>query len=83
MSQAERTTVPYETARQSPGPHMTSVLIVDDEPGIGSFLRKGLSKYFTLVEVASDVETAEALRQRCHFDLIISDIRLPGRSGVE
>jgi DNA-binding NtrC family response regulator len=83
MSQAERTTVPYETARQSPGPHMTSVLIVDDEPGIGSFLRKGLSKHFTLVEVASDVETAEALRQRCHFDLIISDIRLPGRSGVE
>jgi len=62
---------------------MTSALIVDDEPGIGSFIQKGLAKHFSLVEVAGDVETAEALRQRCHFDLIIADIRLPGRSGVD
>lgn len=60
-----------------------SVLIVDDEPGIRSFLQKGLEKLFGLVEVAEDVEAAEALRQRCNFDLIISDIRLPGMSGVD
>jgi len=59
------------------------VLVVDDEPGICSFLQKGLQKHFSLVEVAQDADTAEALRQRCHFDLIIADIRLPGRSGVE
>ncbi|MEW8045215.1 MAG: hypothetical protein AB2805_01910, partial [Candidatus Thiodiazotropha sp.] len=29
---------------------MASVLIVDDEPGIRSFLQKGLRKYFGLVE---------------------------------
>jgi len=62
---------------------MTSVLIVDDEPGIRSFLQRGLQKYFSLVETAEDVETAEQLRRRCHFDLIIADIRLPGRNGVE
>lgn len=62
---------------------MSSVLIVDDEPGIRRFLQKGLEKRFGLIEVAEDVKTAEELRQRCHFDLIISDIRLPGRSGVE
>ncbi len=62
---------------------MTSVLIVDDEPGIRSFLQRGLRRHFDLVEVAEDVETAEELRQRCHFDLIIADIRLPGRTGVE
>ncbi|MEE9326278.1 MAG: sigma-54 dependent transcriptional regulator [Cocleimonas sp.] len=60
-----------------------SVLIVDDELGIRNFLQKGLEKFFGLVEVAVDVEEAEALRQRCNFDLIISDIRLPGKSGVD
>ena len=61
----------------------SSVLIVDDEPGILQFLKKGLSSHFGLIETAEDAHTAEALRQRCHFDLIISDIRLPNLSGVD
>lgn len=61
----------------------SAVLIVDDEPGIRSFLKKGLEKHFGLVETAEDTQSAEALRQRCHFDLIISDIRLPDKSGVD
>ena len=60
-----------------------SVLIIDDEPGIRSFLKKGMEKRFGLVEVAEDIDTAEALSERCNFDLIIADIRLPGRSGTE
>ncbi|TKB55003.1 sigma-54-dependent transcriptional regulator [Ferrimonas aestuarii] len=60
-----------------------SVLIVDDEPGMRSFLKKALSKRFALVEVAGSVEDAERLRSRCHFDLLIVDIRLPGRDGIE
>jgi two-component system NtrC family response regulator len=62
---------------------MTSVLVVDDEPGILSFLRKSLGATFGLVETAPDCDSADALLRRCHFDLIISDIRLPGRSGVD
>ncbi|MCW8848175.1 MAG: sigma-54 dependent transcriptional regulator [Sedimenticola sp.] len=62
---------------------MTSVLIVDDEPGIRSFLQRGLQKYFGLVETAENATAAEILHERCYFDLIIADIRLPGRSGVE
>ncbi|MEA1891069.1 MAG: sigma-54 dependent transcriptional regulator [Pseudomonadota bacterium] len=60
-----------------------SVLIIDDEPGIRSFLQKGMEKRFGLVELAEDIPTAEALTERCNFDLIIADIRLPGRSAVE
>ena len=60
-----------------------SVLIVDDEYGIRNFLSKGLENLFGMVEFAEDAETAEEIRQRCHFDLIIADIRLPGISGVE
>lgn len=62
---------------------LKSVLIVDDEPGMRRFLQRGLSKYFGLVELVENVETADSLCQRCHFDLIISDIGLPGKSGVD
>ncbi len=60
-----------------------SVLIVDDEPGMRNFLIKALNKRFALVESADSIETAEEIRKRCHFDLIICDIKLPGRSGIE
>lgn len=61
----------------------SSILIVDDELGMRNFLQKSLVRECGLVETADSVESAEALRQRCHFDLIIMDIRLPGQSGVE
>lgn len=61
---------------------LSSILIVDDEPGMCSFLKRALAKRYSLLEVASSVEKAEALRQRCHFDLIITDIRLADESGV-
>lgn len=67
----------------SAGTPAVSVLIVDDEAGMRSFLQKALGKRFALVEVAGSVEEAEELRKRCHFDLLIVDIKLPGRSGME
>ena len=60
-----------------------SILIVDDEAGIRSFLQRALAKQYGLVEVAESAEAAEELRQRYQFDLLIVDIRLPGRSGLE
>lgn len=61
----------------------SSILIVDDELGMRNFLRKSLVRECGLVEAADSIESAEALRQRCHFDLIIMDIRLSGQSGVD
>jgi len=60
-----------------------SILVIDDEHGIRNFLIKGLTRYLGFIESAENLETAENLRQRCHFDLIIADIKLPGGSGVE
>ncbi|GGE89601.1 sigma-54-dependent transcriptional regulator [Shewanella carassii] len=77
MSQIEK------SLKSKPMPSAVSVLIVDDEPGMRSFLNKALAKKFALVETASSIEEAEQLRSRCHFDLLIVDIRLPGRSGIE
>ncbi|MBM6550900.1 sigma-54-dependent transcriptional regulator [Marinomonas ostreistagni] len=59
------------------------ILIVDDEAGIRDFLQRALSKYYAHVAVASSSEEAETLRQQQHFDVLIVDICMPGRSGVE
>lgn len=63
--------------------HRAAILVVDDEPGIQNFLKRILSKHYALVETAGSVEAAEAVRHRCHFDLLIVDIRLPGTSGMD
>jgi len=60
-----------------------AILIIDDEPGMRNFLQRVLQKQYGLVEVAADIAEAEQLRQRCHFDLIIADNRLPQVSGSE
>lgn len=82
----QTTTTPLETSDSQSTlerKQLSSILIVDDEPGMCSFLKRALAKRYSLLEAASNVEEAEALRQRCHFDLIITDIRLAEESGVE
>jgi DNA-binding NtrC family response regulator len=66
----------------SPWQHQ-SVLIVDDEPGMVSFLQRSLESRCGWVATAGSVEQAEVLLARQHFDLIVLDISLPGRSGVQ
>ncbi|WP_282176465.1 sigma-54-dependent transcriptional regulator [Vibrio nereis] len=60
-----------------------SVLVVDDELGMQTILNKALSKWFSRVDTAGSIEEAETLRVTYHYDLIILDINLPGRTGVE
>jgi two-component system NtrC family response regulator len=60
-----------------------SILVVDDEPGMRDFLQRALAKRHGLVEVAEDVDSADELCQRYYFDLLIVDIRLPARSGLD
>jgi len=61
---------------------MARVLVVDDEKSIrltlSVFLRGGGHE----VENAQDVETAKKLLQENEFDVVVSDIVLPGMSGV-
>ena len=79
--------IPARTANESlpslAAARLASVLIVDDEPGILPFLAKALAPIFSLVETAENTLTADALRQRCHFDLIICNVRLSGRCGIQ
>ena len=64
---------------------MTSakVLIVDDEPQIRRVLRTTLSSQgYTVVEARSGDEALEAIRHE-RPDLILLDVNMPGRSGLE
>jgi DNA-binding NtrC family response regulator len=70
------------TVELSPWQHQ-SVLVVDDEPGMVSFLHRSLALRCGWVATAGSVEEAVELLSRRHFDLIVLDIALPGRSGVE
>lgn len=60
-----------------------SVLVVDDEVGMQTILDKALSKWFSKVDCVGSIEEAEALRIANHYDLIVLDINLPGRSGID
>jgi DNA-binding NtrC family response regulator len=73
---------PPDLQFERPGVGAISILVVDDERGMRNFLHRTLTKHFSLVEVAESAEQAEELCRRFHFDLIISDIRLPGQSGI-
>ncbi len=60
-----------------------SVLVVDDEPGMLSFLQRALGQRCGSVDTAGSVEQAAPLLRRRLYDLIVLDIALPGRSGID
>ncbi|TGN38348.1 sigma-54-dependent transcriptional regulator [Marinobacter confluentis] len=62
---------------------MPRILIVEDEEIIRSALRKLLTHAGYTVEDAGSVEEATERHEPDTFDLIISDLRLPGAPGTE
>jgi len=59
------------------------VLVVDDEQAITSVVSKALRREGLVCEVASSGEEAVHVFERGGFDLVITDIRMPGMSGIE
>lgn len=62
---------------------MGSVLIVDDERSMRDFLKILLEKEGYSVTTADSGETALDILTDQTFDVIVSDIRMPGMSGIE
>ncbi len=60
-----------------------SILVVDDEAAITSFLRMGLARAGYEVTVAADGPQALAVCDSGHVDLVVLDLMLPGMDGVE
>ncbi len=59
------------------------VLVIEDEPGIVDFVRRGLEAEGFAVESALDGVAGERLALKGGFDAVVLDLMLPGRSGLE
>ena len=59
------------------------ILVVDDDDGIRSLVKKYLNENNYLVNTANNAEDALEKIEIIEFDLIILDIMMPGKSGLE
>ena len=60
------------------------VLIVDDEEDITWAISRSLSKAYDFeIDCVHRGDEAEALLSRDRYDLVVSDIRMPGRNGLQ
>jgi two-component system response regulator QseB len=61
---------------------MKRILIAEDEPGMASFLEKGLSSRGYATKVVSDGDGAIAIASDEDFDLLVLDLGLPDTDGL-
>ena len=59
------------------------ILVVDDDDGIRTLVKKYLNENNFLVTTANSAEDAAKKIQLIKFDLIILDIMMPGKSGLD
>src|SRR6478752_1946638 len=59
------------------------LLVIEDEPGIVDFLRRGLEAEGFQVDTVTDGVEGERRALRGGFDAIVLDLMLPGRGGLE
>jgi len=59
------------------------ILLVEDESKVARFIARGLSADSFAVDTAADGNSGLDLAAAYHYDLIILDLMLPGRSGTE
>ena len=62
---------------------MSRILIVEDEVRLASFLEKGLRSSGFTTTVVGDGGAASALARDEDFDLLILDLGLPGKDGLD
>ena len=58
-------------------------LVIDDEPDICELLSLTLGRMDVRTETAIDVASAKALLSKHHFDICLTDMRLPDGDGLE
>ena len=59
------------------------ILVVDDDDGIRELVKKYLSENNFLITTANNAEDAKEKISIIKFDLIVLDIMMPGKSGLE
>ena len=62
---------------------LAHILVVDDDDGIRSLVKKFLNENNYLVTTANSAEDASGKIKIIKFDLIVLDIMMPGKNGLE
>ncbi len=59
------------------------VLVIEDDPTVGHYIKRGLEEQRWGVDLVADGEEGEERADSDAYDLVVLDMRLPGRSGME
>ncbi len=59
------------------------ILIIEDEPRVASFIKEGLEEKGYVTEVVYDGLSGEKAALEPDIDLVILDLIIPGKSGIE
>ena len=60
-----------------------NVLVIEDDPTVGGFIRRGLEEQHYRVSLVPNGEDGERIAASESFDVVILDMRLPGKSGLD
>src|SRR5215218_5327991 len=59
------------------------ILVIEDDPTVGQYIKRGVEEQRWSVDLVADGEAGEARATSEAYDLVILDMRLPGKSGLE
>lgn len=62
---------------------MISILLIEDELNVVSFIRKGLSEEHFCVSVALNGNDGMQMAESNYYDMILLDIMIPEKNGIE
>ena len=58
------------------------ILIVEDDPALSNFIRKGLEAEYHAVDVANEGNQGRSMATEFDYDLVVLDLNLPGADGL-
>lgn len=59
------------------------ILVIEDDPTVGQFVKRGLEQQRWGVDLIGSGDEGERMAAAGNYDLIILDMRLPGKSGLQ
>lgn len=59
------------------------ILVIEDDPTVGEFVRRGLEEQLWTVDLVADGIEGETMAASQPYDLIVLDMRLPGKQGID
>ncbi|MEP6509211.1 MAG: response regulator transcription factor [Gemmatimonadales bacterium] len=59
------------------------ILVIEDDPTVGQFVKRGLEQQRWAVDLVADGNEGEQTAMSGSYDLVILDMRLPGKPGLQ